>query len=232
MPQLPNGSKLHLLRAGTGTATFTAITAGTSTKITVASATGFKVGDVVMLTNATNPLLNNAVGLVSAVAATSLTIVGVDTSNTTDFPTSEAVGGTVTNMTAITTLPLTSQLANSGGDATSQSVQYVQENKARSYHTGQSAQVITLTMAYDMLDGSASTLKAISKSQEDVIYRVFNPRAQAGKGEYRYFPANAFYNGTPAMDVNNVETVSLVFTMTNDLLVMAKTAVDALVSGS
>ncbi|QHJ83867.1 MAG: hypothetical protein [Bacteriophage sp.] len=231
MVQLANGSKLHIGRAGTVKADFESVTRGASTIFNL-STTGFKIGDTVMIQNASNSLLEGAVGLVSAGGSNGLTVLGIDTSDTDDYASDEVIMGTVVRVDSYAALPLTSEIAVSGGDATSASIQFIQENKARSFNTGSSASVVTLTMAQDELSAVIKTLKAITKTQENVVYRVYNPRARSGVGEYRYMPATAFFNDIPQMSNNNVETNTLVFTLQNSPLMLGKDQVDGLVSGS
>lgn len=185
-------------------------------------------GDVVYIDTSTSNELQYRPAYVKAATATSITLLNFDTTDTTAFP--AGITGTVRKVIDWVDLPLTSTIANSGGDANTTTVQFIQDEKARNLFTTTNPEITTLTTAHDAWDASRPYLVSHTKAQDFVVYRVFNPKAANGAGEYRLFVVQLQFNGNPVMAVNEVETNTLAMTIQKGAYFYKKTDIDALLA--
>lgn len=229
--QLPNGSSLQIHKTLAAALAFTAITNAAEAVLTVASNSGANAvakGDVVYIDTSTSNELQYRPAYVKAATATSITLLNFDTTDTTAFP--AGITGTVRKVIDWVDLPLTSTIANSGGDANTTTVQFIQDEKARNLFTTTNPEITTLTTAHDAWDASRPYLVSHTKAQDFVVYRVFNPKAANGAGEYRLFVVQLQFNGNPVMAVNEVETNTLAMTIQKGAYFYKKTDIDALLA--
>lgn len=229
--QLPNGSALQIHKTLAAALPFTAISAAPEAVLTVAGNTGIAKGDVVLISASTNNALVNRPAFVKAATATSITLLTFDTTNVDEFPNGvTGVTGSIQKVTDWVDLPLTSTIANSGGDANTTTIQFIQDDQSRNLFTTTNPEITTLTTAHDAWDLSRPFLVSHTKKQDMVVYRVLNPKAANGIGEYRLFTVQLQFNGNPVMAVNEVETNTLAMTVQKGAYFYKKDAVDALLA--
>lgn len=229
--QLPNGSTLQIHKTLAAALAFTAISNAAEAVLTVAANNGANAiakGDVVYIDTSTSNELQYRPAYVKAATATSITLLNFDTTDTTAYP--AGITGTVRKVIDWVDLPLTSTIANSGGDANTTTVQFIQDEKARNLFTTTNPEITTLTTAHDAWDASRPYLVSHTKAQDFVVYRVFNPKAANGAGEYRLFVVQIQFNGNPVMAVNEVETNTLAMTIQKGAYFYKKTDIDALLA--
>lgn len=229
--QLPNGSQLQIHKTLGASVPFTAISNAAEAVLTVAGNTGdgaVAKGDVIYIDASTNNELQYRPAYVKAATATAITLLNFDTTDTTAFP--AGITGSLRKVVDWVDLPLTSTIANSGGDANTTTVQFIQDEKARNLFTTTNPEITTLTTAHDAWDGSRPYLVQHTKAQDFVVYRVFNPKAAAGVGEYRLFVVQIQFNGNPVMAVNEVETNTLAMTIQKGAYFYKKDTIDALLA--
>ncbi|HAV2159512.1 TPA: hypothetical protein JHK28_000142 [Enterobacter cloacae] len=228
--QLPNGSSLQIHKTlATSPLAFTAMSAAKDAVLTVTGNTGnnaIQKGDVVYFTETTSPNLLYYPAIVKAATDTSVTILDLDTTDATLYPT--GITGKISKVIDWVDLPLTSTIANSGGDANTTTVQFIQDDKARNLFTTTNPEITTLTMAHDSTDAARPSLQEHTRKQDFVVYRVFNPRAANGVGEWRLYTVQIQFNGNPVMAINEVETVSVAMTIQKGPNIYLKSIVDAL----
>lgn len=229
--QLPNGSQLQIHKTLGVALPFTAISNANEAVLTVANNTGggaIAKGDVIYIDSSTSNELQYRPAYVKAATTTAITLLNFDTTDTTAFP--AGITGSVRKVVDWVDLPLTSTIANSGGDANTTTVQFIQDEKARNLFTTTNPEITTLTTAHDAWDGSRPYLVQHTKAQDFVVYRVFNPKAAAGVGEYRLFVVQIQFNGNPVMAVNEVETNTLAMTIQKGAYFYKKDTIDALLA--
>ena len=222
--QLANGSKLNLTKTAITAIPFTAISAAKDAVLTVAANSGADAvakGDVVMFTECSNNELLYIPAFVKEATATAITLLKVDTTDAITF--TAGITGKISKVKDYVDLPLTSTIANSGGDANTTTIQFIQDENARNLFTTTNPAITTLTMAHDSTDAARPILEAYTKSQAFVVYRVFNSRAASGVGEWRLYTVQCRFNGNPQMAVNEVETVSLAMTIQKGPKIYLKT---------
>lgn len=229
--QLPNGSSLQIHKTLAAALPFTAISTATEAVLTVAGNTSIAKGDVILIDTSTSNALANRPAYVKSATTTAITLLTFDTTDTDEFPTgTTGISGTVRKVTDWVDLPLTSTIANSGGDPNTTTVQFIQDDKSRNLFTTTNPEVTTLTTAHDAWDPSRPALVSHTKKQDNVVYRIFNPKAANGIGEYRLFTVQLNFNGNPVMAVNEVETNTLAMTIQKGAYFYKKDAVDALLA--
>lgn len=224
--QLPNGSSLQLQKSLAAALPFTALSNATEGVATVVGAT-LKAGDIVVISTSTSTNLALQPLIVKSATATAITFLNFDTTDTSLYPV--GTSGTIQKVETWVDLPLTSTIANSGGDANTTTVQFIQDEKARNLFTTTNPEVTTLTMAHDSTDAARADLVKYTRTQAFVVYKVMNPRAASGKGEIRLSTVQCQFNGNPVMAVNEVENVSLAMTIQKGANIYLKETVDALV---
>lgn len=229
--QLPNGSTLQIHKTLAAALAFSAISNAAEAVLTVASNSGANAvakGDVVYIDTSTSNELQYRPAYVKAATTTTITLLNFDTTDTTAYP--AGITGTLRKVVDWVDLPLTSTIANSGGDANTTTVQFIQDEKARNLFTTTNPEITTLTTAHDAWDASRPYLVSHTKAQDFVVYRVFNPKAANGAGEYRLFVVQIQFNGNPVMAVNEVETNTLAMTIQKGAFFYKKTDIDALLA--
>ena len=229
--QLPNGSSLQIHKTLAPSVPFTAISNAAEAVLTVSGNTGANAiakGDVVYIDASTSNELQYRPAYVKAATTTAITLLSFDTTDTTAYPT--GISGSLRKVIDWVDLPLTSTIANSGGDANTTTIQFIQDEKARNLFTNTNPEITTLTTAHDAWDASRKYLVDHTKKQDFVVYRVFNPKAAGGEGEYRLFVVQIQFNGNPVMAVNEVETNTLAMTIQKGAYFYRKTDIDALLA--
>lgn len=229
--QLPNGSSLQIHKTLAAALPFTGITAAKEAVLLVSGNTDIKAGDVVFISPCTNAKLADRPAYVKTATATAITLLNFDTTDTAEFINGVAgATGSVQKVQDWVDLPLASGIANSGGDRNTTNVQFIQDDDAQTLFTTNNPEVTTLTTAHDAWNASRPLLEAHSKRQDKVVYRVFNPKAAEGVGEYRLFVVQLSFNGNPVMTVNEVETNTLAMTIKKGAYFYKKDTIDALLA--
>ena len=223
--QLPNGSSLQLQKTLGVALPFTGLSNAAEAVATVSGAT-LAPGDVVVIATSTATNLTLQPLIVKAATPTAITFLNFDTTDTSIYP--AGITGTIQKVATWVDLPLTSTIANSGGDANTTTIQFIQDDKARNLFTTTNPEVTTLTMAHDSTDAARADLIKYTRSQAFVVYKVVNPRAASGAGEIRLSTVQCQFNGNPVMAVNEVENVSLAMTIQKGANIYLKSVVDAL----
>ena len=214
--QLANGSKLNLSKTLATPIAFSALSLAKEAVATVVGndpVDGIKKGSIVMFSKCSNNALLYLLVYVKEATATAITLLKLDTTDTNDFPTGTTITGELTLVEDWVELPLTSTIANAGGDANTTNVQFIQDEKARTLFTTTNPETITLTMAHDSTDAARPFLEKFTKTQAFVVYHVFNSKAAGGVGEHRLYCVQCQFNGNPQQAVNEVETVSNAMTI-------------------
>lgn len=201
------------------------ITAATNAKEAVLTYTGSAApalakGDFVLVTKSGWTLLLNSVQVVKAIDTTAktITLAQFDTSDTNDF----AAGGIgdattpaqIQKIKSWVDLPLVTNVAVGGGDSQTTSFQPIQMNKAIDLFTTKNAVTQTFTFTHDSGDAIRPIIKKADKKQSFVGVKFYNPRAS----ETRLYGAQVSFQEIPSATVNEVETVTAVFSLQSDML--------------
>ena len=209
---LPNGSSAQLSKLWGKSNSVTGISNAANAVVTLSAADdSIKAGDIVMLRSAWIHL-DGFVCRVKAVKDLTVTLDDVDTTDTVYFP--EGGGaGTLTKVNEFIDFPPVTAIAASGGDQQTTSFQALQMDKAENLNTFKNASTQTYTITHDSADEIRPILKQADKSQDLIVVKFYNPRST----ETRLYSAKVSFNEIPATEINQVETVQIVFSLKSDM---------------
>jgi len=232
--QLPNGSSVQLSTALGDAKDVTGASNAAECVFTIDNAAGASAlakGDRFILTGSPWIRLSNAVLVVKAATATSVTALALDTTDATKYPAgafSATVKGELRKITNWVDFPYITNVAQAGGDQQTTSFQPLQVDEAIQLNTFKNARSVTYTLTHDMDDPVRPILVDGDATQEIHAIQFINPKARAGKGEIRLYAAKISFNEVPSAEVNNVETVQAVVSMASTMRFYQKDVVDAL----
>ena len=184
---IPNGSRVNVAKAYQAPITFTAASNATECELTVASAAGILAGDVVQVSSGWLKL-DNMVLRVKSVAGTKIVLDSFDTSDTTKFPAGTGAG-TLRKIDTWITMPQVMTLSTEGGDQQTISVQFLEDDKARTIPTFKNAVVQVYTFAHDPLLAIYKRLSELDESSDTTAVWFHNPRGKAD----RYYSAKVSF---------------------------------------
>lgn len=197
---IPNGSRVNVAKAYQAPITFTAASNATECELTVASAAGILAGDVVQVSSGWLKL-DNMVLRVKSVAGTKIVLDSFDTSDTTKFPAGTGAG-TLRKIDTWITMPQVMTLSTEGGDQQTISVQFLEDDKARTIPTFKNAVVQVYTFAHDPLLAIYKRLSELDESSDTTAVWFHNPRGKAD----RYYSAKVSFQKVPKTEINAVES--------------------------
>lgn len=157
---------------GTGF-TVSAISNANPAVATLSASHGVIVGDFIELTSGWD-LLNNRVVRVSAVSVNDVTLEGIDTTSTTNFPAGSGTG-TGREVTAWTSITQIQGIDTSGGDLSFADTTTIADKTQKQIPTTRSAQQITMTVFDDPALGWYSPVAAASDGNVITALRIVFP---------------------------------------------------------
>lgn len=151
-----------------------AITNASSAVATLAGGHSVVVGDFLEITSGWS-LLTGRIARVSAVSTNDVTLEGINTSNTTNYPTGTGTGS-IRRITAWTSISqITSGISSSGGDQQFADVTTLQDRNQRQIPTRRSPVTLTLPVFADESLAWVSTVRAASESATATAVRLVYP---------------------------------------------------------
>lgn len=195
--RLPNGSTFDFA-ATYGTEV--AISAISNANPAVATATGhtLAVGDVVLLTTGWVRATGRAFRVSAVDAGTTITLEGLDTTDTTRFPIGSSAGSVKEVATWVTISQIT-EAASSGGEQQFVTYGYLEENQDRNLPTTKNPAVLTLTVADDP---TLAYVPVVEKADETQSLSV--QRLNLVDGSTILYVSVASITGTPTLSRNNI----------------------------
>lgn len=197
---IPNGSRVNVAKAYLTPIVFTAASNAAECELTVASAAGILAGDVVQV-NSGWLKLEAMVLRVKSVTTTKIVLEGFDTTDTNKFPVGTGAG-TLRKIDSWITMPQVMTLGTEGGDQQTISVQFLEDDKARTIPTFKNAVVQVYTFAHDPLLAIYKRLIECDESSDTTAVWFHNPRGKAD----RYYSAKISFQKVPKTEVNAVES--------------------------
>ncbi len=213
---LPNGAQVYLASDYETALPFTAITNAAHAVLTVVGNDKIKKDDLVHLSSGWTGL-NERVARVSAATATSLTLENIDTRQTTQFVAGGGAGS-LRKIKTWTEIPQIKEVASSGGDQQTVSLQFLSDTVQRNINTVKAPRTLTYTLGHDPALAIYPLLRETDQRQDVVAFSMFVPQAK----EKRYWSATVAFNEVPHTEVNAVETVSLVLNMQSPAMTFYK----------
>lgn len=179
---------------GTGF-TISAITNANPAVATLSAAHGVIVGDIIEVISGWD-LLTNRLVRVSAVATNDVTLEGIDTSNTTNYPASTGAG-TGREVTAWATITQVKAVASGGGEQQYADITTITDRVAKNIPTIRAAQNIDLTVFDDPTLSWYATVVTAADTQALTGMRIVFPNSSR-------LLANGYFSiqKTPVIAVN------------------------------
>lgn len=193
-----NGSTLSIAATFGAAKNMTAITNAASAVATLEASHGVTVNDILHVISSGWAKLIDRVARASAVATNDVTLSGLDTQNTSDYPTGSGAG-TVREVATWTQVAQihTDTLNQSGGTPTKQSFQYLDQDVATEEFVGEEPGSITFEIDDDPASAGQVLLETLSASREARPF-VFTAR----NGVKLYGAGTFFLSAAPILRPN------------------------------
>ena len=198
---LANGSEVAIAATYDNPVAVTAASNANPCVLTCATET-YAVGDVIEITSGWGNLTGQ-VAQVTACTGTSVTLGGIDTTDTTRFPALNGVGS-VRKVLTWQSIEQITAFASSGGDQQTVTYQPLNAQRETALPTVQNSVTITLTIANDEALPQTPLLKSLTQAGAPVAMRF--TRKDGAVRLYNGYPS---LSSSPTAAVNAIETVQL-----------------------
>ena len=200
---LPNGSQIFVENKRDQEKNATDVSNAKEPVFTI-TGSGFMKNDYVIVTTSDWGKLVNRVLRVKDVSGDSVTMEGVDTSDTNVFPEGE-IKATVAKITGWSEIPCVQDLAQDGGEQQYYNYQCLSDDQEQQLPTFKSAVSLTYTFAHEYDNPIYPLLRKADETGAITALRMYIPKAQ----EMRMWSGVLSFNEIPQTAVNEMETVSL-----------------------
>ena len=189
--------------------TVTAITNANPAVATLSASHGVIVGDFIELTSGWD-LLNNRVVRVSAVSVNDVTLEGINTTSTTNYPVASGTG-TGREITAWTSITQIQSVETSGGDINFADITTIADSTQKQIPTTRSPQQINFTVFDDPALAWFAIAQTASDAKAVTALRLIFPNASR-------LLANGYFSvqKTPTVAINSPLTAKLGFSAVAD----------------
>lgn len=201
---LPEGSSQQFSNTLAAAKTITAIT-NANPAVATCTAHGYTTGDEIMLSSGWEDA-TDSVYKIESIDSNSFKILGLDSTNTSFFPTGSG-GGSAQKLSAWTAIPQVLTISASGGDARFTDVNPLAKRNGIRIPTGFNATSVTLSLGFDATTPAYKTMVGISRSLSKVAFKqvLSGGSVQYGWG---YMTVSEF----PKLNNNSVNTVDAALT--------------------
>lgn len=201
---LPEGSSQQFSNTLAAAKTITAIT-NANPAVATCTGHGYTTGDEIMLSSGWEDA-TDSVYKIESVDANSFKILGLDSTNTSFFPTGSG-GGSAQKLSAWTAIPQVLTISASGGDARFTDVNPLAKRNGIRIPTGFNATSVTLSLGFDATTPTYKTMVDISRSLSKVAFKQVLSGGAVQYG-YGYLTVSEF----PKLNNNQVNTVDAALT--------------------
>lgn len=212
MAQVPTGTTIAVASAFASALPTSAASNAAECVLSMASTAGLANGDYVEVTSGWGRL-NKRVARVKALAAnTSITLEGIDTTNTTFYPSGSGTGS-VRKVSTFQTISQVTAISSSGGDPITVDYKYLDSDVRYSINDGFNSQSYTLTLDADSIGTAGyTTLKSLTEVQSDTVLLV-----TTRSGQKNLVPGTVALNEAVQMNDGQINTVTCAFNGSNRL---------------
>lgn len=179
--------------------TMSAITNASAAVATLEASHGFIATDIGIFTSGWSKL-NGRVVRISAVSVNDVTLEGINTSNTTDYPAGSGTGSVV-EVTAWTQITQVIEASFSGGEQQFTTYSFLEDSFERQLPTQKSAMSLTLQIGDDQSLAHYQPLLDADRDRTNKAIRISLPG-----GAKLYFPAVVTFNPNPTLTKGSVMT--------------------------
>lgn len=202
---LPNGSQIFIESNRGSEVQATAISNATDPVFTIESGgTAFKNGDYVIITTSSwGKLVSRVLRVKENGQETSVTMEGIDTTDTNIFPTGATAS--FAKIDAWVEIPCVQDIGQDGGEQQYYTYQCLSDDQEQQLPTYKSAVSLTYTFAHEFDNPIYPLLRKADESGEVTALSMYVPKAK----EMRCWAGVLSFNDIPQTTVNEMETVSL-----------------------
>ena len=201
---LPNGSQIFVEKSRGDVLEATAVSNEENPKLTMSNTDDMKVNDYVIVTASSwGKLLNLVLRVKEVENNSSVTLEGINTTNTNVFP--AGATASIAKITAWTEIPCVQDLAQDGGEQQYYTYQCLSDDQEQQLPTYKSAISLTYTFAHEYDNPIYPLLRSAEESGDVTALRMFVPKAK----EMRSYSGVLSFNDIPQTTVNEMETVSI-----------------------
>lgn len=212
MAQVPTGTTLAIASAFASALTTSTASNAAECVLGMASTSGLANGDYVEVTSGWGRLNKRIARVKSLSANVSITLEGIDTTNTTFFPAGTGAGS-VRKVTTWQTISQVTAVSSSGGDPITVDYKYLDSDVRYSINDGFNASSYTLTMDADSIGTAGyAALKTLTEVQSDTVLRV-----TTRSGQINLIPCTVALNEAVQLNDGQINTVTCAFNGTNRL---------------
>lgn len=165
----PEGSKFQFSSTFATAKTITALT-NANPAVATSTAHGFVTDDEILLNSGWEDA-KDTVYKITVIDANSFSIRGLNTTNTTFYPTGTGIG-TAQKLSAFSDIPQVLTISSSGGDPRYTDVQLLAARNGTRIPTGFNASTVTLSLAHDPANATYQTMVDLSRTNTKVAFRI------------------------------------------------------------
>nr|WP_154325040.1 phage tail protein [Pantoea sp. 201603H] len=202
---LPNGATVFVASKLGDSIPISKISNASNAVLTISGGT-VKQGNIVLMKSSW-AALDNLVAKVISATATSVTLGGVNTSDTRVFIGSGFGSLQVVSDDSWIQIPQITEVAAAGGEQNYYQFQFLEDDTQRSLPTYKSAKTQTYTIAHDSDQPFYDALKQADRAGDTLPMRMYVPKAK----ETRYWSVVPSFDGEPNPIINQIETVTASF---------------------
>ena len=215
MAQVPTGTTFFIASAFGSAINTTAVSnsaPGGEAVVTTASAHSYSNGDIVEITSGWGRL-NKRAFRIKAASGSTLTLEGMDTSNTTYFPPGSGIGS-VRKATTFTQIANVLSAQSQGGDPKTVSYKYIESDVDFSLNDGFNATSYTLEIDADSIGTAGyANMKSLTDVQTDTILQMVTRN-----GAKIYQPCTVALNEAVQLQDGQINRVRAQFSGNNRLV--------------
>lgn len=202
---LPNGVTIALATAYGSALTVSALSNANPASAT-STAHGLSDGEVVAVTSGWAKL-NGRVVKVDEIDANTFTMVGIDSSDTGDYPSGSGTGS-VMEITTFTQITQIMDISTSGGEMQFTTFSFLESDFETQLPTQSSPMTMTMQIADDPALAGYIAVKAAAESRAVRALKITYPT-----GAVTYFNGYVSFNETPTFTKNQVQVVTATFNL-------------------
>lgn len=202
---LATGTQLAIASTFGTAVNMTAVTNATEAVATLAAGHGVVVGDFLEITSGWD-LLTGRIVRAKAVSTNDVTLEGINTTSTTNYPAGTGTG-TIRRITAWTTISQVQSFSTAGGDLNFADITTITDKTQKQIPTTRSAQTFNLTIFDDASTAGQIAVQAASDASTPAAFRIVFPNASR-------MVINGYWSigASPKVEVNAPLTNEIAFT--------------------
>lgn len=202
---LATGTQLAIASTFGTAVNMTAVTNATEAVATLAAGHGVVVGDFLEITSGWD-LLTGRIVRAKAVSTNDVTLEGINTTSSTNYPAGTGTG-TIRRITAWTTISQVQSFSTAGGDLNFADITTITDKTQKQIPTTRSAQTFNLTIFDDASTAGQIAVQAASDASTPAAFRIVFPNASR-------MVINGYWSigASPKVEVNAPLTNEIAFT--------------------